>query len=197
MEPPDDAIIDAARMNVVQAIRFATKEVAVQQVSPEVRALLLAWIFHNVGDIHQPLHSTALFSTQLSPEGDRGGNSVRTRQAGNLHALWDNFPGRSDSYRDASNKALMFVADADHSTLGKEAAALLDARAWAHESLALAKSAAYDDEVLGALRRMESASGGVEQIELSEAYLRSGGHLAETRLIQARYRLGAVSKLCS
>jgi hypothetical protein len=57
------------------------------------RAIALAWIFHLVGDIHQPLHTTQLFSVEY-PKGDRGGNQicVRVRQAGqpiDLHRFWD------------------------------------------------------------------------------------------------------------
>jgi S1/P1 Nuclease len=112
MDPPAEATPDTGQMNIVQVIRFARKEVADEQASPAARAVLLAWLFHDVGDIHQPLHSTALFSTRLLPDGDRGGNSIKTRQAGNLHSLWDGFPGRDDSYRGARNKAISFVEDA-------------------------------------------------------------------------------------
>ena len=76
------------------------------RTSPETRGLLLAWLFHDVGDIHQPLHSSALFSTRLFPDGDRGGNSVKTREAGNLHSLWDGFAGRNTEFRTAHNKAI-------------------------------------------------------------------------------------------
>src|SRR5206468_2522083 len=98
MDPPVGATTDTARMNVVQVIRFARKVAADKQASPNDRAMLLAWLFHDVGDIHQPLHSAALFSTRLFREGDRGGNSIKTKQSGNLHALWDNFPGRTDTF---------------------------------------------------------------------------------------------------
>jgi hypothetical protein len=37
----------------------------------ERRAVALAWLFHLVGDIHQPLHTTELFSVEY-PNGDRG-----------------------------------------------------------------------------------------------------------------------------
>src|SRR5262249_55724674 len=86
---PDGATVDTARMNIVQVIPFARRELANNQASPEHRALLLAWLFHDVGDIHQPLHSSALYSVNLFPDGDRGGNLINTRQARNLHALWD------------------------------------------------------------------------------------------------------------
>jgi hypothetical protein len=59
----------------------------------ERRALALAWLFHLVGDIHQPLHTAQLFTVEY-PNGDRGGNEicVRVTQAGqpmDLHRFWD------------------------------------------------------------------------------------------------------------
>jgi hypothetical protein len=68
--------------------------------------VILAWLFHDVGDIHQPLHSTALFSLRLFREGDCGGNLIKTFQAFNLHAVWDQFPGRGDGYQESRNKAI-------------------------------------------------------------------------------------------
>jgi hypothetical protein len=118
MQPPDGATIDTARMNIVQVIQFARQELARNQTSLETRALLLAWLFHDVGDIHQPLHSSALYSVRVFPDGDRGGNSIRTRQAGNLHSLWDQFPGRDDSYRGARNRAIALTSDARLDQMG-------------------------------------------------------------------------------
>ena len=50
----------------------------------ERKAIALAWLFHLVGDIHQPLHTAQLFTVEY-PQGDRGGNQicVRVTQAGN------------------------------------------------------------------------------------------------------------------
>jgi hypothetical protein len=39
----------------------------------ERKAIALAWLFHLVGDIHQPLHTAQLFTTEYA-QGDRGGN---------------------------------------------------------------------------------------------------------------------------
>src|SRR4029450_9430508 len=49
----------------------------------ERRAIALAWLFHLLGDIHQPLHTAQLFTTDY-PNGDRGGNEIciRATQAG-------------------------------------------------------------------------------------------------------------------
>jgi hypothetical protein len=48
------------------------------------KAIALAWLFHLVGDIHQPLHTAQLFTLEY-PKGDRGGNEicVRVTQQGN------------------------------------------------------------------------------------------------------------------
>lgn len=60
--------------------------------SPFAWNLLLRLGVHIHGDLHQPLHTASLFSASF-PEGDRGGNLIQTRGAGegisNLHMLWD------------------------------------------------------------------------------------------------------------
>jgi len=63
------------------------------ETDPELKAIALAWLFHLVGDIHQPLHTAQLFTVDY-PKGDRGGNEicVRVTQQGqpmDLHRFWD------------------------------------------------------------------------------------------------------------
>jgi hypothetical protein len=193
-DPPPDATLETPHLNIVQTIRFARRVVADRTASPQDRAVLLAWIFHDVGDIHQPLHSVALFSSRLFPEGDRGGNSVKSRQSGNLHALWDQFPGRDDSYRAARNRAIELAGDQRFQQIRTDAAASLNEQDWRDESHGLAKFAAYADEVLATLRRMDEVGAAVEGIDLSEEYLKTGGRVAELRIVQAGYRLGAILK---
>lgn len=77
----------------------------------ENRAVRLCWLFHLAGDIHQPLHATALVNSQLFPgpaHGDQGGNLIlirtsRNSQPVNLHAYWDGVAGYITSWREASN----------------------------------------------------------------------------------------------
>lgn len=52
------------------------------------RATDLAWILHLVGDIHQPLHSTARV-TATEPRGDQGGNLFKLNGSVDLHSYWD------------------------------------------------------------------------------------------------------------
>jgi hypothetical protein len=192
--PPAGATLDTAHMNVMQALRLARQRLASRDTSPQDRAIVLAWVFHLVGDIHQPLHSSALVSQRLFPEGDRGGNSIRLKQRGNLHALWDGFPGEAMEFRAARSRAIIYVQQQPWRTLGQSAVSELQQSAWLAESELFAKADAYAGEVLAAVAKMEAAGGPPQEIELSERYLKAGGMAAEWRMVQAGYRLGAVLK---
>jgi hypothetical protein len=56
------------------------------------RALFARYLVHLVGDIHQPLHSVALFNKTF-PKGDAGGNLLKLLLANgtssNFHSFWD------------------------------------------------------------------------------------------------------------
>ena len=60
--------------NIVAA--FQQNVAIVQSAAPDdQKAVALCWIFHLMGDSHQPLHAVSLFTTQF-PDGDRGGNLI-------------------------------------------------------------------------------------------------------------------------
>ena len=65
---------------------------------------LLPWLLHLVGDVHQPLHCATRFhakqvDSQGRPRSDLGGNTIRLKNGSNLHALWDDALGRTDTKR--------------------------------------------------------------------------------------------------
>jgi hypothetical protein len=63
------------------------------------KAVYMTWLFHLVGDIHQPLHCTNVYSEQF-PNGDKGGNDafIRIRSSPvKLHAMWDGLLGTGTS----------------------------------------------------------------------------------------------------
>ena len=192
-EPPAAASTTTEALNIIQVLKLARRNSASDQIDPQTRGLWLAWLFHEVGDIHQPLHATALFSRGLLPSGDRGGNSIKTRQSFNLHSLWDQFPGRQDKQHEVRAEALRLLQDADHAAAGLRAAEQLDEAVWLNESHALAGKSVYDAEVRAALTDREAA-GAMTPVDLSEAYLKAGGQIAKRRLSEAGYRLGAVLK---
>jgi len=60
------------------------------------RALMARLLVHFIGDVHQPLHASSLFSPTF-PGGDGGGNFIKlsppakvgTYSSSNLHSFWD------------------------------------------------------------------------------------------------------------
>lgn len=182
-------------MNAIQTIRLARKMLKDPGVGQQERAIMLCWLFHVVGDIHQPLHSSAMFSQKLFRDGDRGGNRVLTKQRGNLHALWDGFPGGKLKMKTAHEEALKLMADADRAALGEKAATQLDEKDWLEESRDLAVNVAYGPDILAHLRSLEEKGATeVQPITLGEEYLKEGGEVSRRRVVQAGYRLGAVLK---
>lgn len=81
------------KVNVQNAIDYMVKAIRHSGASAEMIVTSLANLAHFVGDIHQPLHATALFSAKY-PKGDAGGNKeiVYLSEDGKsmkLHAFWD------------------------------------------------------------------------------------------------------------
>ena len=60
--------------NILTALA-ENEDVVKKDSDPERKAIALAWLFHLVGDIHQPLHSAQLFTVDYT-QGDRGGNEI-------------------------------------------------------------------------------------------------------------------------
>lgn len=90
-------------VNLETQIVTLTKGLSTSSGLPDsVRSYDLVWLLHLVGDAHQPLHATALFSKAFK-KGDQGGNSIDVTPANGqtikLHAYWDGiFGGYSTPY---------------------------------------------------------------------------------------------------
>lgn len=131
--------------NIVEAFR---QNVAVVQGSAQdnQKAVALCWIFHLMGDAHQPLHTVSLFTTEF-PEGDRGGNlffirpdpSKPTTQ--NLHAYWDGILSSDDRYDPARILAAKIERSQDRITSRKSVESHFEK--WTHRSFDLAVSGVY------------------------------------------------------
>lgn len=191
LQPPSAGHVE--ELNVIQAIRYARQLQSEYKHPASERAILLSWLFHNVGDVHQPLHSSAMFAEGLLPEGDRGGNLIRTGQRSNLHSVWDGLPGGRLPFREARNRALKLMSDEELRHLGTNAARQLNEEAWLEESHAACRDAVYAPEVMAHLRslpRREMSS--LPPLALTEDYLKAAGAVAERRVVQAGHRLGVV-----
>ena len=205
----------AENMNVIQAIEFAKLRIdGTVKVSPEEEALMWCWYFHCYADLHQPLHTTALFSKTLLPKGCRGGNSIKTKQSGNLHSLWNGLLGNDNKFQACHNQAEKMFDEAflksDLSILTLESGRTSEARIMfsgmrreyqmlpnhvASESHHCCKRMVYTLEIRSHLERLEDAGETeVAKIDLSEAYLKQAGNVAKNQASKAGWRLGELLK---
>jgi hypothetical protein len=185
-EYPTD--IDQSKWNVLQAIQHCRAVLRDKRTPPAERAVAYCWMFHLVGDCHQPMHSCELYSASRFPDGDRGGNQIPLMRGDNLHRLWDNLFGRQHYLRNVQ-KAVAELSDRERygdvwNSAGKER----NPRRWVAESFDLAKDFAYDDAILQVVRRATPQQP-LERIDLSDAYLKEAGYQAKRRVIAAGVRL--------
>jgi hypothetical protein len=177
--------------NVLQAIAYSRDVLGQRKTAPDAKALAYCWLLHLVGDIHQPLHSTALFSVNRFPTGDRGGNEIPLRRGENLHKLWDNLLGRQHYLRNVDTA----VADlSDRRRFGDvwgTAARERNPRKWAEESHALCESFVYSPDILTAVRESPPDMK-LTPITLPDAYMKEAGYQARRRVVAAGLRLAAL-----
>ena len=112
----------------------------------------LVWLLHLVGDVHQPLHTTARFTKDL-PAGDRGGNSVTvcptSGDCTNLHAYWDELLGDTDQKFMVTTADAKRAIDAAKTLPTPEATrmGIFSATGWVDESFGIARSVVYGGPV--------------------------------------------------
>jgi hypothetical protein len=108
-QPGSVQIKDPEPVNILTALAENEGVVSEGNSDQERKAVALAWLFHLVGDIHQPLHTAQLFTVEY-PQGDRGGNEicVRVTQTGkpmDLHRFWDGVISSSSNVTRLRNEA--------------------------------------------------------------------------------------------
>ena len=154
--------------------------------SPEIRAVYLSWIIHLVGDIHQPLHCSALVNDDYpAPMGDKGGNNFYVRPAEaavNLHSIWDKALGAAVNPREQYNYAIGIRAEYPRTVL-PELSKARTPESWSEESRGLAIEAGYLCGKLKGSKQRESAP------ELPKSYTQNLKTVAERRGALAGYRL--------
>lgn len=180
----------AEEENVVWAIDKFSKVLSDKTKSDAERADALRYVIHFVGDIHQPLHATALENDAL-PQGDAGGNrypigvapefATMERAPKNLHSLWDMGAGLFNfepDIKSASGEArIQGEASMLAAALPRESFPELsktDPEQWALESFEDAKRVVYATPM--------------NEVPSPE-YLTKGRTLAAQRVTLAGYRL--------
>ena len=154
----------------------------------QARAIALCWVLHLIGDVHQPLHSIAIFTQQFS-KGDEGGSIFYILPPNgktiSLHKLWDDLIlGDKNDFREARNKATVLRNDADlKRTNFAEQLAVKQFNDWAVEGYNLAIERAY---YKGTLKRSTEKKNGTP---LPENYTKQAKETAERQIVLAGYRI--------
>lgn len=174
---------------VNQLVEF-DKLIRNSSASDKDKAVAIAWIMHLLGDLHQPLHTSARV-TDLEPKGDQGGNlflltpqgTPREKQE-NLHWFWDSIvvraipPKKTDfcerDYIEPLAQRFMkkypFSAEQGKLKLG-------DYQALQQESFAYNNTDVFSPDLI----RFQPPS---------EKYKKNAYKLAERQLAMAGYRMG-------
>jgi hypothetical protein len=186
---PPAATLETQELYIAQAVELCRSVLGDPQAAPGDRAIALCWLAHLVGDAHQPCHAGSLYAAGLFPEGDRGANSIPTRQQNNMHALWDGLLGGNYD-EGAMNRRVEAIADSPEIETANADA--LDPLVWLAESRDAAVAHAYTHEVLGPIKATMEEGGELPEIYFSESYLQQAGSLAQARAVEAARRLAAI-----
>lgn len=177
--------------NIVQAIRNSARIVEDRNLPKSERAVHLCWLVHIVADVHQALHTTALFSPNLFPKGDRGGNSLRVQQ-GNLHSIWDRRLGSGRTFNRLRRDAVEMLDDEELNDCGNGCVQQMNAETWISEGKVVATTFAYTPDIIAALLKAETTGDAMERIELSDQYFADAGRINRERAVKAAFRLGVL-----
>ena len=190
---PPGANLETKDLHIAQAIELCRNTMRSESASDSDKAIAICWIAHLVADSHQPCHAGSLYSDGIFPEGDRGANSIPTKQSKNLHALWDGLLGTRYDAGDIARRAKEIKADNESWQAAEASGANLEPLTWLAESAAFGKSNVYTPEVLAAVEAAQrSGAPKVEVVDLPESYLKAAGALAQKRAAFAAFRLAAV-----
>lgn len=153
------------------------------------KAIALAWVMHLIGDIHQPLHTSARV-TDLEPKGDQGGNLFLLTPQGtprenqqSLHWFWDSIVVRADPIKEDMCER-EYLAHVAHQIMKKNpykdfssTLTLGEYDKWRAESFALNPTDVFTPDLV----RFQTPS---------EKYKRHAFEVSQRRLALAGYRLG-------
>ena len=146
------------KLNSMQTFARIEAELPDPRIPAIDRAVLLLWLFHLVGDTHQPCHCAQLFDPEKLPEGDRGANGILILGLKNqsigmnsdvLHAFWDSLHnGPTNTHADILARATALTARPELTSAAATAAQVTAPYEWLKEGHALAQTHVYSPALL-------------------------------------------------
>jgi hypothetical protein len=185
--PPPAKPRDATAGSAGEAFALNVKVAGDPHAPAPERAIALCWIFHLVGDIHQPLHAADGYAADY-PHGDQGGGLRYVRdpqspQPLSLHWYWDQAATRpGDAAPVRADELRTKLPREKFPELTRRSNSADDFVAWAAESYALARSQVYRDDLSTSPNEKQAPA-------LSAAYVANSSAVAERRLTLSGYRL--------
>lgn len=166
-------------------------EIVNSNVPNDEKAMAISWLFHLVGDVHQPLHAAVLVN-QRFPQGDRGGTLFFIRPRPNsrtisLHKFWDDIIIGSERFSRVSNRATELRQRPEFRRAALSELSENRFLRWANtESFTLAKRDAYRN---GSLQGSTNEDNGTL---LPQNYASTVRPIAERRAVLAGYRIAEI-----
>ncbi len=192
--PPPHRPADVTSGAALEAFALQWKIASDKRGAPPERAVALCWIFHLIGDIHQPLHAVDEYTREL-PDGDRGGNLQFVREPGaqlptNLHAFWDGIVHGNGEASEATAQARRLVRQFPRTHFQQLAGATQppDFAKWAMASADIGKQMAYRRDLVTATVPDQAKL-------LPDAYIRDATAAGEQQITLAGYRLADALRL--
>ena len=193
---PADATLETQELHIAQAVEVCRAVLRDKTRSTADRAIAICWLVHLVGDAHQPCHAGSLYVTGAFSEGDRGANSIPTKQSKNLHALWDGLLGSQYDAGDIRRRCGVIRDDRVRWATAAAAAKKtngLNPLTWLSESAEVGRSHVYTPEVLEPVHAVaRGLTTTVAVTELSDGYLTSAGGVARKQAALAGHRLALI-----
>ncbi|WP_218933533.1 S1/P1 nuclease [Rubripirellula lacrimiformis] len=196
---PPRSTMDDTDLYLSQATELCVERFRNVSLPDSERAVAMCWILHLFADGHQPCHAGSLYSAAF-PRGDRGANRIELTDGSNLHAAWDRLLGGYPSPNDV-RQLVTGMGDIrgrmeNEFRLGG-GGQWLRPQTWIAESMSIARSHLYTDEVTGpVIAASRGLTPTVPPIRLSADYYLAAGQVARHRVQQAGYRAGAVIARC-
>lgn len=186
---------DLNKLTIREALPLEIKTLSDTSLPSADRAVALCWVFHLIGDLHEPCHAASLFSNRFKPpEGDK----VATRFAvivdgktTGMHQFWDSLYCASADFKvneqwdqeQLENPALQ------RNTL-PQLANDTTVDSWIAESFAIAKVDVYDKDVRAAIAAQDAdPTVKFKPFALNDAYIARARQICRQRGVLAGLRL--------